>query len=128
MSIDNTDFPSHGHLPGRRGETISTSSEPVDVTPLPDTLEKLKEARERQTDSWFRECNDGRLEIMCKAPGFRIRVTAPEAEAWQAVELFEQWTGLTIQSERRPRRKVSPPRGQMSMTELESGGSSDGED
>lgn len=79
--------------------------------------------REKPTDSWFRQLHDGRVEIMCRAPGYRIRVSAPEEQAWQAVEMFEKWTGLVVQSERRPPRVYAPPRGQMSMTELESGGS-----
>jgi hypothetical protein len=74
---------------------------------------------EKQIDAWHRELNDGRVEIMCRAPSFRVRVTAPEAEAWEAVELFERWTGLTVQSERRPRRQVPVPEGQLIMTELE---------
>ncbi|MFL5861054.1 MAG: hypothetical protein ACJ780_09775 [Solirubrobacteraceae bacterium] len=74
---------------------------------------------EKQIDAWHRELNDGRVEIMCRAPSFRVRVTAPEAEAWEAVELFERWTGLTVQSERRPRRRPPVPDGQLIMTELE---------
>lgn len=89
--------------------------------------EKQERLRERQTDSWFRELNDGRVEIMCKAPGYRIRVTAPEEQAWRAVELFEAWTGMSVHSERRPRKAPPIIAGQMSMTELESGGN-DGED
>lgn len=77
---------------------------------------------EKQTDAWHRELNDGRVEIMCRAPSFRVRVTAPEAEAWEAVELFERWTNLTVQSERRPRRQVPVPEGQLVMTELETEG------
>lgn len=82
--------------------------------------------KEKATDAWWRELNDGRVEIMCKAPGFRLRVTAPEEQAWQAVEMFEDWTDLEITSERRPRRRPSVMQGQLtlvpvSMTELESG-------
>lgn len=79
---------------------------------------------EKATDSWFRELHDGRVEIMCKAPRFRVRVSAPEQEAWEAVELFEKWTGLSITSERRPPRRVPPPPGQESlfMDQLESEG------
>ena len=77
----------------------------------------MTELREKQTDAWWRELNDGRIEIMCKAPNFRLRVTAPEAEAWEAVGMFEQWTGLTIESERRPRRRPKQLAGQLSMTE-----------
>lgn len=80
---------------------------------------------ERATDAWFRELNDGRLEVMCKAPGARIRVSAPEEQAWEAVELFEQWTGLAVQAERRPRKRVRPAPGQLSMTELQSEGEND---
>lgn len=87
----------------------------------------MPELREKQTDAWWRELNDGRVEIMCKAPNYRLRVTAPESEAWSAVELFEQWTGLEIQSERRPRRRPTQMAGQLSMTELELGGN-DGTD
>jgi hypothetical protein len=49
-------------------------------------------------------------------------VTAPMDKAWQAVEMFEEWTGLTVQSDRRPRRRVLPPPGQetLPMPELES--------
>lgn len=74
--------------------------------------------RERQTDAWHRELHDGHVEVMCKAPGFRIRVSAPEEQAWRFVELFEEMTGLTVQSDRRPRRAPSVPVGQLTMTEL----------
>lgn len=78
--------------------------------------------REKTTDSWFRELHDGRVEIMCRCPGYRIRVTAPEDEAWEAVEMFERWTGVNIRSDRRPPRRVPAPPGQLDMLELESGG------
>jgi hypothetical protein len=78
--------------------------------------------KEKATDAWFRPLDNGRIEVMCKAPGFRIRVTAPEEQAWEAVELFEKWTGLTVQSERRPRRRPHVMPGQLPMLELESGG------
>ena len=80
--------------------------------------------KEKQIDAWHRELQGGRVEIMCKGPGFRIRVTAPELEAWEAVELFERWTGMTVQSERRPRRRSAVGiEGQLDifMTELETG-------
>jgi hypothetical protein len=74
--------------------------------------------KEKTTDAWHRELDGGRIEVMCKAPGYRIRVTAPAEEAWQAVEMFERWTGLIVRSDRRPRRTPSVPAGQLSMTEL----------
>jgi hypothetical protein len=85
-------------------------------------MQHVAELKERQTDAWHRQLNDGRVEIMCKAPGFRIRVSAPEEQAWEAVELFEKWTGLTIASDKRPRRTPAQIPGQLdlAMTELES--------
>lgn len=83
------------------------------------------QTREKQTDAWHRELRDGRVEIMCKGPGYRMRVSAPEEQAWEAIELFEKWTGLSVQSEKRPRRSPSPIAGQLdllTMTELQSEG------
>ena len=78
---------------------------------------------EKAIDAWLRDLNDGRVEIMCRAPGYRIRLSAPEVEAWEAVELFERWTNLEVTAERRPRR--APPQivGQLTLVELESNGS-----
>lgn len=85
---------------------------------LGDDGSRFRGFREKHIDSWFRQLNDGRVEIMCRAPNFRLRVSAPENDAWEAVELFEKWTGLTVQSDRRPRRRVPPPPGQITMEEL----------
>lgn len=74
--------------------------------------------KERQTDAWHRPLHDGRVEIMCRTPRYRMRVSAPEEQAWEAVELFERWTGLTVTSDRRPVRRETPPPGQLSMTAL----------
>lgn len=77
--------------------------------------------REKPTDAWHRPLHDGRVEIMCKTPGFRIRVSAPEEQAWEAVELFEKWTGLNVASDKRPPRKgPAPIPGQLPMIELQS--------
>lgn len=75
--------------------------------------------RERETDAWHRTLNDGRIEVMCRAPGVRLRVAGSEEQAWEAVEMFERWTGLGVRSDRRPPRSVKPPPGQLTMTELE---------
>jgi len=75
--------------------------------------------REKQTDGWYRELQDGRLEIMCSAPRLRIRVTAPEAQAWEVVDLFEKLSGLTVASERRPRRRPRQMAGQLSMIAMD---------
>lgn len=69
-------------------------------------------------EAWHRPLEGGRVEILCRAPGYHLRVSAREEQAWEAVELFEGWTGLQIQSERRPRRVKSPPAGQISMMDL----------
>jgi hypothetical protein len=76
--------------------------------------------KEKSVDSWYRELRDGRVEIMCCSPGFRIRVSAPAEEAWKAVEMFEGWTGLRVNSDRRPKRVGAPMPGQLTMTELQS--------
>ena len=59
---------------------------------LPEVLiEDPVPRRERTIDAWFRDLKDGRVEIMCKASDlYRLRVTAPENEAWEAVEMFER--------------------------------------
>lgn len=77
--------------------------------------------KERQADAWHRQLNDGRIEFMARTPGFRMRVSAPEEEAWEAIEMFERWTGLRIESDRRPPRRVPVPPGQLpfELTEVE---------
>lgn len=75
--------------------------------------------KERQTDAWYRQLIGGRIEIMCRAPGVRLRIAGSEEQAWQAVEMFEEWTGLRVEFDRRPPRKSPVPPGQLAMTELE---------
>jgi hypothetical protein len=76
---------------------------------------------EKRIDAWYRDLNDGRVEVMCRAPGFRIRVSAPAEQAWRAVELFEDWTGLAVVSEHRPRRRPHVDARQLSMMDLPDG-------
>lgn len=76
-----------------------------------------KEARP-QTEGWHRPLDDGRAEVFCRAPGYHMRVSGPDEQVWEAVELFERWTGLKVESERRPRRVKNPPAGQISMLDL----------
>lgn len=71
-------------------------------------------------EAWHRPLDNGRVEILCRAPGYHLRVSAKEEEAWEAVELFERWTGLEIQSERRPRRVKAPMPGSIAMFEMPS--------
>lgn len=73
---------------------------------------------EKATDAWYRELNNGRIEVMCRAPNFRLRVTAPETEAWEAVEMFERWTNLSVECDRRPRRTPRQMDGQLSMMDV----------
>jgi hypothetical protein len=75
--------------------------------------------REGRTDAWHRRLHDGRLEIMCQAPGCRIRVSAPDEQAWEAVEMFERWTGLAVRCDQRPMRQHAQLAGQLAMTEME---------
>jgi len=74
-------------------------------------------------EGYTRELLDGRLEAMVKAPGCRLRVSGTAEQVWEAVELFEKWTGLSVEAERRPRRIAKPIKGQLVMTELQSEGS-----
>lgn len=78
---------------------------------------------EARTCAWWREWSDGRIEVVCKTDGYRLRFFGPEEEAWRHVELFEAATGLTVHAERRPRRKPPVPENQVSMFEV---GSDDG--
>lgn len=99
---------------------------PAQSPAAPPANAALVPLKEKQTDAWHRELNDGRSEIMCRAPGYRLRVSGPEEFVWDVVELFEERTGLTVQSERRPRRRQRVPTGQLTMTELESECDGDG--
>jgi hypothetical protein len=81
----------------------------------------MTDLREKPTDAWYRELQNGRVEIMCRAPGYRFRIAAPYGAAWEAVELFERWTGLAVESERRPPRRPKPMAGQLSMIDLGAG-------
>jgi hypothetical protein len=81
-------------------------------------LPQMPPLKEKAVDAWHRELNDGRIEMMVKAPGFRLRVTAPTEQAWEAIEMFERWTGLAIQTDRRPRRKEPVAEGQLDMLGL----------
>lgn len=72
-------------------------------------------------EAWHRPLEHGRAEVLCRAPGYHMRVSAPEEQVWEAVELFEKWTGLEVQSERRPRRAQQPPAGQITMFDSQQG-------
>jgi hypothetical protein len=77
--------------------------------------------REKQTDAWHRRLHSGALEVMCRTQGIRMRVSGPDDWVWEMVELFEDRTGLAVQSDSRPPRRKRQIEGQLSMTELESG-------
>lgn len=48
---------------------------------------------EKATDGWYRELKDGRIEVMLKTPGLRVRSSGPADYIWQLVEHFEEHTG-----------------------------------
>lgn len=73
--------------------------------------------REMTTDAWLRRWDDGHVEIVCKTPGYRVRVYAPEEQAIEVVEMFERWTGHSVNVGQRLRRAPSVPPGQLSMTD-----------
>jgi hypothetical protein len=92
--------------------------------PLPLSREhdcKAPKERRPATEAWHRPLVAGRAEILCRTPGYHLRVSAPEAEVWQFVELFEEVTGLQVESDRRPRRVKNPPPGQIDMLDLLAG-------
>jgi hypothetical protein len=73
--------------------------------------------KEKATDGWFRELKGGRLEAMVKSPETRLRVSGTPDQVWEAVEMFERWTGIEVNGEwRRPlRRGPRPMAGQQSL-------------
>lgn len=85
---------------------------------VPHMAEQSQSPRERPIESWYRELNDGRVEIMCKSPDYYFRVSAAADEAWKHVALFEEHTGLKVHSDRRPKIIGAPMLGQMTMTDL----------
>lgn len=86
---------------------------------VPHMADHPQRPRERPIDSWYRELNDGRVEIMCKAPGYHLRVSALPDEAWAYVATFEEQTGLRVNSDRRPRIIGAPMIGQMTMEDVD---------
>ncbi len=85
---------------------------------MPHMPEQTPTPREPKIASWYRELNDGRVEITCKSPEYHLRVSAAADEAWKHVALFEEHTGLKVHSDRRPKIVGAPMLGQMTMTDL----------
>lgn len=65
---------------------------------------------EKATDGWVRDLKDGRMECMLKAPDVRLRISGSAERVWQAVEMFEDWTGCLVTGDwKRPPRKGAKP-------------------
>lgn len=92
------------------------------------TTEQAKPRPEKTIDGWFRELNGGRMEVMVRSADCRLRVTGTPEQVWEAIELWEQWTGLTVNAEKRPRRVAAPIAGQLTMAELMGEPESEGND
>jgi hypothetical protein len=78
-----------------------------------------------KTEGWFSELADGRLEVLLRADGHKLRASGPEPYVFALVECWEEQTGLSVEAPRenwrqRPRRGTRPMRGQLDMTELPS--------
>lgn len=81
--------------------------EPVHPIPAPRSLKASDLGAEKAIEGWFRSLKDGRLEVLLKTPEVRIRVSGSPERIWQAVEMFEEWTGLQVEGNAEWRR---PPR------------------
>jgi hypothetical protein len=94
----------------RIADRLHTQGEPTTQPPAAKETEKA-------TDGWFRELKDGRLETMLKTPEVRLRVSGSPERVWQAVELFEEWTGRQVAGDwvRPPKRGARPIPGQESL-------------
>lgn len=66
-------------------------------------------------EAWWRQLKDGRIEISCKGNDVSMRLSAPEADAWKFVSLFEETTGLIVAGERKPPRRRPVMKGQMGL-------------
>jgi hypothetical protein len=70
---------------------------PPDLGPAPPAPPPpKKEPGEKSTDAWFSELKDDRMECMLKTPEIRLRVSGPAERVWEAVQLFEEWTGRQV--------------------------------
>lgn len=70
-------------------------------------------------EGWFRDLNDGRLEIFLKKGGRKLRASGPEEEMYELAEWFEQHAGATVygtvQRWRMERRGPRPIPGQLAL-------------
>lgn len=100
--------------------TVPVCQRCAEPLPLGRSQHVCKAPKEKRPalEAWHRPLEHGRSEILCRAPGYHVRVSGPDEQVWEAVEMFERWTGMEIQSERRPRRVKSPPEGQITMFDL----------
>jgi hypothetical protein len=87
---------------------------------------------EKATDGWFRELKGGRLEVMLKTPYTRLRISGHPDQVWEAVQMFEVWTGKQVSGEwkRPPDRGARQIEGQIDifMDQRPSEGDSDESD
>lgn len=60
------------------------------------------------------------MEALLKTEAVRLRVSGTKGQVFEAIELFEQWTGKAVDGEwrRPPRRGPRPMQGAISMDEI----------
>lgn len=63
-------------------------------------------------EGWFRQLEDGNVEIFVKAHGRKIRAHGPASEMNELVDWFEEKTGVTVEASWRVRQGAKPIPGQ----------------
>jgi hypothetical protein len=91
-------------------ESVFRREDPEVIPIPPPTPSDARPESEKATDGWFRELKDGRLEVMLKTPYTRLRLSGHADHVWQAVEMFEEWTGKVVAGEwKRPSTRGAKP-------------------
>jgi acylphosphatase len=86
-------------------------------------------AKAPPVEGWFRQLEDGNVEIFVKAHGRKIRAHGPSSEMNELVDWFEEKTGVTVEASWRVRKASTSdprPRRQLPLT-LEMGEATEAE-
>lgn len=69
-------------------------------------------AKAPPVEGWFRQLEDGNVEIFVKAHGRKIRAHGPSSEMNELVDWFEEKTDVTVEASWRVRKASRPIPGQ----------------